>query len=169
VRGFTRTLTGQDALEEPALGWLRLVEEAAAELGDLIDQLSLLARIEAGSYEPLRQPVSTERLAQQAQAALGRLELAGAGERVLVDERAAQRAVTAFARCLLRHGELERARLELRGPLLAFSPVDGSTAAVLLGEDLRDLQAAIGVRIVRALGGEAVHADGELRVSLPAA
>jgi signal transduction histidine kinase len=170
VRGFARTLEGRGELEEPSLGWVRLIEQASIEMAELIDQLSLAARIEAGEYDPVRQPVSTEVMARQAVRTLaGRIALSGRGEAVLVDEKAAVRALAGLGRCLLRHGELERARLELRGPVLVFAPVGAATAAVMLGEDLRDLRAAIGVRVVRALGGEAVHTGGELEVRLPAA
>jgi signal transduction histidine kinase len=170
VRGFARALETRAQLDEPSQAWLRLVEEASAELADLIDQLSLAARIEAGTYDPELQPVSTEALAQQAAARLGeQVEIVGEGAPVLVEERSAARALAGLARCQIRHGELERTRLELRGPAIGFVPVDARTAAVMLGEDLRDLQAAIGARVVRALGGELSHADPELLLVFPAA
>jgi signal transduction histidine kinase len=170
VRGFMRTLAAHGDFDEASREWLNLVDEASAELAGLIDQLSLAARIEAGEYDPARQPVASDVLAQRAAAALeGRIDVAGEGAPVLVEEKAAERALTGLGRCQLRHGELERAQLELRGPAIAFAPVDARTAAVMLGDDLRDLQAAVAVRVVRALGGEVAHSDGELLVSFPAA
>jgi hypothetical protein len=41
-----------------------------------------------------------------------------------------------------------------------ISPVTPASAPVLLGEDLRDLGAAVAVRVVEARGG-AVEVDGE--------
>ncbi|MGZ4400568.1 MAG: histidine kinase dimerization/phospho-acceptor domain-containing protein [Gaiellaceae bacterium] len=170
VRGLARTLEVRGGLEESTAGWLRLVEEASVEMAELIDQLSLAARIETGEYDPVRHPVATEALARQALSRFGEtIELSGEGAVVLAEEKVMVRAIAALARCLLRHGGLERARLELRGTSLVFTPVDAETAPVLLGMELRDLQAAIAVRLVDALGGDTAYEQGELRVRLPAA
>jgi hypothetical protein len=54
------------------------------------------------------------------------------------------------------------------GPSLTLSPVTPASAPVLLGEDLRDLGAAVAVQVLRALGGD-VAVDGETaRISLRA-
>jgi hypothetical protein len=54
------------------------------------------------------------------------------------------------------------------GREVRVSPITPSSAPVVLGEDLRDLGAAVAVRVVRALGGS-VGLDGEtLVVALPA-
>jgi hypothetical protein len=56
--------------------------------------------------------------------------------------------------------------VEVRGPELALAPVTPASAPVVLGEDLRDLGAAVAVRVVRARGGS-LEVDGEtLRVRL---
>ena len=50
---------------------------------------------------------------------------------------------------------------------VAIEPVVASAAPVVLGEDQKDLGAAVAVRLVRALGGE-VGLEGErLTVTLP--
>ena len=54
----------------------------------------------------------------------------------------------------------EEVELAVRGPELALSPVTPASAPVLLGEDLRDLGAAVAVRVVQARGGS-VAVDGE--------
>ena len=54
----------------------------------------------------------------------------------------------------LRHGGLERVELAADGESLALSPVTPASAPVLLGEDLRDLGAAVAVQVLRALGGD---------------
>ena len=49
------------------------------------------------------------------------------------------------------------------------SPITPASAPVVLGEDLRDLGAAVAVRLVRTLGGS-VAVEGEtLHVTLPGA
>jgi hypothetical protein len=60
-------------------------------------------------------------------------------------------------------------RVEMRvdGPHITVSPVTPSSAPMLLGEDLRDLGAAVAVLAIRAVGGT-VEVDGDvLAVDLP--
>jgi hypothetical protein len=46
------------------------------------------------------------------------------------------------------------------GPELTIAPITPASAPVVLGEDLRDLGAAVAVRAIVALGGS-VSLDGE--------
>ena len=162
VRGFTQTLVRLVQLEEPASRYLDMIDTASGQIGDLIDELSLGARIEAGRYEPVREEVDTFELARAAAEALGpeRVDAGGEGTAVEVDAEATKRAVTALARCALRHGGLEQVKLSADGPRLELRPVTAGAAPVLLGEDLRDLGAAVAVRQLRAQGGS-VELDGE--------
>jgi hypothetical protein len=92
----------------------------------------------------------------------------GEGEPVRVDAPATERALAALVRCALRHGGLDQVDVLLDGREVRVSPITPSSAPVVLGEDLRDLGAAVAVRLVRALGGS-VELDGEtLSVRLPA-
>jgi hypothetical protein len=61
-----------------------------------------------------------------------------------------------------RHRSLTGLDVELtaRGKELELKPITPASAPVVLGEDLRDLGAAIAVRLVRAQGGE-VALDGD--------
>jgi hypothetical protein len=87
---------------------------------------------------------------------------------VQVDVEATQRGVAALAQAALRHGGLEQVDLHANGPTLTVSPITASSGPVLLGEELRDLGAAVAVIVVRALGGS-VDLDGDtLTVRLPA-
>jgi hypothetical protein len=88
------------------------------------------------------------------------VEVSGEGAEVELDKDAVERAVSSLARCALRHGGLEQVRLAVHGQELVISPVTPASAPVLLGEDLRDLGAAVAVRVVEARGG-AVEVDGE--------
>jgi hypothetical protein len=117
----------------------------------------------------VREELDTLELVRDAATGLGeeRVEAGGEGTGVEVDIEATRRAVAALARCALRHGGLEQVRLAARGSQLELAPVTPAAAPVLLGEDLRDLGAAIAVRAIRAQGGS-VELDGEmLRIRLP--
>jgi hypothetical protein len=87
---------------------------------------------------------------------------------VLVDVDGTQRGVAALAQAALRHGGLEQIDLRVDGVMLTIGPVTASSGPVLLGVELRDLGAAVGVRVIQANGGS-VALDGErLAVTLPA-
>jgi signal transduction histidine kinase len=162
VLGFTHTLVRLEQLEEPASRYLEMIGAASGQIGDLIDELSLGARIEAGRYEPVREELDTLELARAAAEQLGpdRVEVGGQGSGVEVDAQATKRAVLALTRCALRHGGLEQVTLTAAGQQLELTPVTAAAAPVLLGEDLRDLGAAVAVRQLRAQGGS-VELDGE--------
>ena len=83
-----------------------------------------------------------------------------------LDLDAAERAVVALARCALRHGGLDRVELAVRGAELELAPVTDASAPVLVGDELRDLGAAVAVRVLRARGGDAVVGGDVLRVRL---
>lgn len=162
VLGFTQTLARLDQLEDPASRYLEMIGAASGQLGELVDELSLGARIEAGRYEPVREELDTLELARAAAEQLGeeRVEAGGEGATVEVDAKATKRGVAALTRCALRHGGLEKVRLNARGAQLELEPVTSNAAPVLLGEDLRDLGAAIAARQLRAQGGS-LEVEGE--------
>jgi signal transduction histidine kinase len=168
VHGFAQTLIRTGELEEPAARYLEMIDTASGQIADLIDELALGARIEAGRYEPVRKEVDTLELIRAAAARLGeeRVEVDGEGAEVELDADATVRAISALARCALRHGGLEQVRLSAHAASLELSPVTPASAPVVLGEDLRDLGAAVAVRLLRAQGGS-VELDGEtLRIGL---
>ena len=164
VNGFAKTLERGD-LPQPEARYVEMISAAAGQMADLLELLGLAARIESGRYEPTRIEVDSLELARSAAEELGadRVGVSGGGGAVGVDPDPVRRAVTALARCSLRHGGLERVELAAEGPSLTLSPVTPASAPVLLGEDLRDLGAAVAVRVLRALGGD-VSVDGETAV-----
>jgi signal transduction histidine kinase len=168
VHGFAQTLTRLGELDDPAPRYLDMINAASGQMADLLDELSLGARIEAGRYEPVRREVDTLEVARAAAEKLGedRVEVTGEGAQVEVDADATDRAVAALARCALRHGGLEQVRLAVRGAELELAPVTPASAPVLLGEDLRDLGAAVAVRLVRAQGGSVELAGETLHIKL---
>jgi signal transduction histidine kinase len=168
VHGFAHTLERGGELDATSARYVGMIGSASGQLAELLDELSVAARLAAGRYDPPLRATDTLELARAAAARLGeeRVEVSGEGAEVEVDREATERAVASLARCALRHGGFEQVAVEARGPELAVSPVTPASAPVLLGEDLRDLGAAVAVRVVRARGGE-VAVDGDtLRVRL---
>jgi signal transduction histidine kinase len=170
VHGFARSLTRLADVPPPADRYLEMMALASQQLGELLDELGLVARIEGGRWEPNLQPADTLELAR---AAADRLdagaEVAGEGAPALVDRETAERSLYALARAAVRHGGVEQLSLEVRGLELTLSPLPADAAPIVLGETMKDFGAAVAVRALRALGGS-VEADGEaLLVRLPVA
>jgi signal transduction histidine kinase len=168
--GFARTLA-MTGLEDPAGRYVQMVADATAELSDLLDTLSLAARIEAGRYEPSLDEVQLGDLVRAAAERVrdGQVDVAvDTASVVLVDRGAVERSLAGLARCAQRHGGVDRVELGASGAVVTVSPVVEDAAPIVLGQDLRDLEAAVAVRLIDALGGR-VELDGEtLEVRLPA-
>src|SRR5207247_2186295 len=139
------------------------------QLGELLDELGLAARIEIGRYDPSLQEADTAELARHAAERLGedRVGVSGDGGRVWVDLEPTARAVSALAQCALRHGGLEHVDAVAEGPEIRVSPITRSSAPVVLGEELRDLGAAVAVRLIRRLGGSVAVEGQTLTITLP--
>jgi signal transduction histidine kinase len=169
VSGFAKTLIRTEELEDPASRYVGMIEAASAQMVELLDELGLAARIESGRYQPSLREADTLDLARAAAATLGedRVRVGGESGTVRVDLEATERGITALAQCALRHGGIDLVDVSAAGPELAIAPITPASAPVVLGEDLRDLGAAVAVLLVRALGGT-ISLDGEtLRVRLP--
>jgi len=169
IHGFAQTLIRMNDLGEPRQRYMEMIDMASRQLAELLDELGTAARIEDGRFEPSMQSVQTLELAQSAASQLGedRVKVTGQGGEVHVDPESTERGVAALAQAALRHGGLDEVKLHVDGAKLALSPVTTSSAPVVLGEELRDLGAAVAVRVVRALGGS-VELDAEtLTITLP--
>jgi signal transduction histidine kinase len=168
VSGFAHTLR-QNEIGQPADRYVEMIQAASGQLADILDDLGLAARIEAGSYAPNVAEVDTLELAQAAAGRLGgKAATGGTGAEVLVDRVATERGLAAFARCALRHGGLEQVGLIAEGALVVISPVLATVGPIILGDDLKDLGSAAARRLVEATGGS-VELEGErLLVRLPA-
>jgi len=168
VHGFARTITRSGELQEPQSRYVAMIEAASDQLAELLEQLSLAARIEGRRYDPTLQTTDSLELARAAAEGLepGLVSVDGIGAPVAVDVPAVERAVRALARCALRHGGLERVDVRVNGAEVGIAPITAASAPVVVGDDLRDLGAAVAVRVLRALGA-VVDLDGEtLRVRL---
>ena len=162
IHGFAQTLVRMDDLDEQKQRYLQMIDAASRQLAELLDELGLAARIKGGRYEPNLQPVNTLDLARGAAEKLGeeRVRVDGAGADVLVDVDATRRGVAALVQAALRHGGFDEVDCRADGAALTIRPVTAASGPVLLGEDLRDLGAAVAVVLVEALGGSVVL-DGE--------
>jgi signal transduction histidine kinase len=169
VNGFARTLGRLEDLDDPMPRYLEMMATAAEQMSELLDDLGLVARIEAGRWEAGALEADTLELAQGAAAQVDGVPVGveGRGASASVEPAATERALAALARCAVRHGGLDGLRIDVDGQELRMAPVGGEVAPILLGESLRDFGAAVAGRVVRALGG-AVAVEGEaLVVRLP--
>jgi signal transduction histidine kinase len=168
VNGFVKTLERTAELEPPADRYVEMIDQASAQMAELLEELSLAARIESGRYDPTLRETDTLELAREAQTRLGedRVRISGDGAPVTTDVEAVARGVSALIQAALRHGGLDEVDVALRGAVIDVTPVTESSSRVVLGQDLRDLGAAVAVRVIERLGGT-VAVDGvTLSISL---
>jgi hypothetical protein len=148
----------EDLEEEKLKRYLGLIDSASDELADLLELLSLAARIEGGRYEPMTREADSLELAPAG--------ATGTGTTVIVDPDAVERSLAGLQRAAARHGGVD-VGVAVDGPRVTFEPVVESAGPIVLGEEQKDLGAAVAVMLLRALGGE-VALDGErLTVTLP--
>jgi signal transduction histidine kinase len=169
VAGFATTLANDPRLDEQHARYVGMIEAAAAQLGDIIDELAFVARIEGERYEPTLVEMDTLDLAREAAQLLGSdvASAVGEGASTRVDADDTVPALAALARAALRHGGLERIEFTAAGNDVRIAPVEARVAPVVLADDLRDLGAAAAVLLLRALGCT-VAADGRaVRVAFP--
>ena len=169
VSGFAKTLTRMEDLADPLARYLGMIETASEQLAELLEELGVAARIEAGRYEPPRVEVDTLELAH---AVAGRLaeddvHVSGDGAPVSVDRESVERALYGLARCAIRHGGLERLEVRVADDELTLAPIAPEAAAIVMGEDLRDLGAAVAQRVIAANGGSVELTGEALRLRLP--
>src|SRR5437868_7389955 len=146
-----------------------MIEAASGQLAELLEELSLAARIEGGRYDPALQEADSLQLVRSAVEPLesGLVSVEGEGAPVHADVSAAERALRALVRCALRHGGLDHVSVRVDGAEVTIEPITPASAPVVLGEDLRDLGAAVAVQLVRALGGSVSLEEETLHVRLP--
>ena len=159
VQGFAKTLLRLEELDaEKSARYLGLIDAASEELVELLDLVSLAARIEGGRYDPVVRDADSLELAPAG--------ASGTGATVKVDPEAVAGALSSLARAAARHGGVE-VSTSVAGPRVTIEPVVAGAAAVVLGEEQKDLGAAVAVRLIRALGGEVSLEGEQLRVLLP--
>jgi signal transduction histidine kinase len=153
VYGFARTLTRTGDLPEPAARYLGMIEAASEQMGSLLDDVGLAARIEAGRYDPVPQERDTLELAQAAAERAGdKVHATGSGATVELDAEPVERALAALARAAQRHGGVDSVELAVDGREFRISPVQPDAAAVVLAHELKDLGAAVALMLLGAAG-----------------
>jgi signal transduction histidine kinase len=169
VAGFANTLARDEGLGEKQARYIGMIEAAAAQLGEIIDELAFVARIEGERYDPTFVESDTLEVARGAAELLGSdlASAVGEGTSVRIDADETMPALAALARAALRHGGLEHVELAAAGTDLLIAPVQAEVAPVVLAEDLRDLGAAVAVRLLRALGCSITWEDEAVRVAFP--
>ena len=166
MHGFARTIERTQELEDPLARYLEMISAAAAQMTELLETLSIVARIESGRYDPVVAEADTLALARAAAARVEGASAEGTGATVMVDAEAAERALAAFASCAVRHGAAPAVTLRVDGTTVWIGPVNEPARAVITGAELKDLGAAAAIRLVEAWGGSAALSGDELRVSL---
>ena len=159
VQGFAKTMLRiEDLDEEKQTRYLGLIDAAADELVVLLDLVSLLARIEGGRYDPIVREADSLALAPDG--------ATGTGATVTVDPDAVAKDLGSLVRAAARHGGVD-VSTTVDGPRISIEPVVAGAAPIVLGQEEKDLGAAVAVRLIGALGGD-VPLDGErLTVTLP--
>ena len=168
VYGFARVLQRTE-LGEPSDRYIEMIQATSGELGELLDELTLVARIQAGRFEAGREETDSLELAGTAAAELpeDRVVVSGEGAVVIVPRAQTSRALARLSKAAARHGGHDEVSLVVRGAELELSPVSRSAAPVVLGEELRELSAAAAFALIEALGGS-LRVDGErLLIRLP--
>jgi hypothetical protein len=161
VQGFAKTLVRLEDLEEEKLKrYLGLIDSASDELATLLELLSLAARIEGDRYEPVTREADSLELSPAG--------ATGTGTTVIVEPDAVERSLAALQVAAARHGGTE-VLVSVDGPKVMFEPVTAGAAPIVLGEEQRDLGAAVAVMLLRSLGGEVALDDARLIVTLPTA
>lgn len=159
VQGFAKTMLRLEALdEEKQARYLGLIDSAADELVELLDVLSLAARLESGRYEPVVREVDSLELAPAG--------ATGTGATVRVEPEAVAKALRALRRAASRHSGAD-VSVSVDGERIVLDPVVEDAAPIVLGDNPKDLGAAVAVRLIRALGGELVLEGERLTVTLP--
>jgi signal transduction histidine kinase len=168
VHGFAKTLTRTVELDAPADRYVEMIEAASSQMAELLDELSLVARIESGRYDPGLREADTLALAHAAVERLGadRVNVSGEGTTITTDYEGIDRGVSALIQAALRHGGLDEVDVVVRGAVIDVSPITDSSSQVVLGLELRDLGAAVAVRLIDFLGGTVEVEDGTLTIAL---
>ena len=169
--GFARTLERLDELGHPADRYIRMIGAATDQLADLLDLLSVMARIESGRYEPQLRATSARALADEAAERLEpeRVSVEGDGSDVRVDPEWAAKSVSAVAEAARRHGGLERISISVDGPAVTIAPIVAEAGPIARGDDLKDFAAAVGVQVLTATGVRVELDDDRLRIHFPPA
>jgi signal transduction histidine kinase len=163
VYGFARTLTRSGGLDDRTARFLGMIEEAAEQMTELLDDLGTAARIAGSRWESALREADTLELARSDDE---RIEASGEGVTIETEVDTVSRGLRALAIAALRHGPAAQVAWRVDGRVLHLSPVTAAAAPVVAAEDVRDLGSLVARLAIEELGGS-LELDGDtLRVSL---
>jgi signal transduction histidine kinase len=164
--GFARTLERLDEIQDPAKRYVEMVGAATDQLADLLDLLSVLARIQTGRFEPQLRSTHTRELVDASARRIedGRVVAEGDGAEVRADPEWAAVALSSIAEAARRHGGLEQVTMRADGPVVSVAPIVENAGPIAMGDDLRDFGAAVGVQVLAAFDAPVELDGGTLNV-----
>jgi signal transduction histidine kinase len=163
IYGFARTLTRGTDLDERTARFLGMIEQAAEQMTELLDELGVAARIVGDRWEPALREADTLELAA---ADDERIEAVGRGATIETEADEVARSLRALAVAAARYGGVEKVRWQVDGRELVLTPLDEAAARVVGGDELRDLGALVARLVLERLGGSVAVDSGALRVTL---
>ena len=167
VAGFAHTLERMDDIVDPAARYIGMMKSAGDQMGELLDALGLVARIEAGRYEPALVEADTLELAQARRGE----DRAGRGQGLRRDRSRRPRADgdrAGGARAVRSAPRGSRAfELTASESTVEIAPIPAAAAPIVLAEDLKDLGAAAARRLTEAIGGASRSTASGFSVRLP--
>lgn len=169
LAGFSRTLARE--LEDDARGdYAATIEESAVQIGEIVDRLALVARIQEGRYTPPPpESVRAGELAGAAVTALGaeRVLVRGEGALVSVSRRPVEDALISCARAAMRHGGMDSVMITVADATLMFAPILENARPVLEGSEIREFGAATALIVLGTLGVGTALLEDRFLVELP--
>ena len=163
IFGFARTLNRMEDFDARTSRFLGMIEEASAQMTELLDELAAVARIQDGRWEPTLREADTLELATVDDA---RVVAEGTGQTVETDVDAVGRALRSLAIAAVRFGPVEPVTWRVDGRAFELSPITPDAAPVVSGETIRDLGSLVGRAVIEALGGTFALEGETLRVRL---
>jgi signal transduction histidine kinase len=164
IAGFAKTMVRAGRLPEREQQYTTMIDAAAGQLGAIVDQLALAARIADGRYEPVLDEVDTLELAGSPDD--DRIGAAGSGATITTDVVLVRRSLGALAAAALRHGETGTVMWSVAGRELILSPVTETAAPVVDGSSAKDLGALLARIVLEHLGGTLALEGDSLRVRI---
>jgi len=166
--GFAHTLVRLDSLAAPADRYVEMIGTASDQMAQLLDLLAVAARIEGGRFEPQARSVDVRELVDTAAGRLGQqANVEGDGQTVEVDAGWAETALAALGECVRRHGALPVVSYSVSGPEVSIGPLGEGVGQIALGEELKDLGAAVGSKVLAAMGADLSVEGDSLKIRLP--
>jgi signal transduction histidine kinase len=160
VGGFAKTLVRSGELDERQGRFVQIMDEAAGQMAEMLEVLSLAARIQGDRYEPVVAAADTLALATTDDE---RVTAAGEGAIVETDEQVVARSLRALGVAAARHGSVEQVGWTVAGRTLTLAPLVPAAAPVVIGDEPKDLGALVACMALVRLGAT-VAVDGETLV-----